>query len=348
MAFSSRGGRRQSRRTANCWFCPTCDKTLTRSRPGPGMVVSILAGVNADGSANMSAAGQWYQVAQQVSLSGDNSLELLMDNPLPPLPQGGYYVIEITGGFVNNSIVNNTVNLTGKSSTAIQLDGEDYGFKITGNHIIGGTIYGTVYTGTAISVGATYSAGGGSGAFPIPAGWTPLPNLGAVIEDNIIQDALGGIEIGVMHGANYWAATVVTASDTGRVYVTATVTGNTFEFDSSFLSSWATASVADRNNPAENTTPPTITVGSSFTAEGGGTIRQSSISLDSRQRLDRQRQRPADFRRPDRKRGDHPVQFRRRHRDRRHGHAAERMVRAGLRRHHQRRDRSTHRHRGDI
>ena len=136
---------------------------------------------------------------------------------------------------------------------------------------IGGTIYGTVYTGTAISVGSTiFSLRGGSGPFPLPAGWTALPNLGTVIEDNIIQDSLGGIMIGVMHGANYWEATVVTTSETGRVFVTATVTGNTFEFDSSFLSSWATAAVADRNNPAETTTPPTITVGAGSPQKGPG------------------------------------------------------------------------------
>ena len=80
------------------------------------MVVSILEGVNADGTANMSLAGTWYQVAQQVSLSSDNTLELLMHNPLPPMPQGGYYVIEITGGFINNSIVGNNLDLSGKSS----------------------------------------------------------------------------------------------------------------------------------------------------------------------------------------------------------------------------------------
>ena len=57
---------------------------------------------------------------------------------------------------------------------------------ITGNHFIGGTIYKTVYTGTAISVGATiYSSPGGSGPFPLPEGWTALPNLGTVIENNV-------------------------------------------------------------------------------------------------------------------------------------------------------------------
>ena len=74
----------------------------TPASPVPGLVVSILAGVNADGSANMSLAGQWYPVAQQVSLSADNTIELLMENPLPAMPAGGYYIVEVTGGFVNN------------------------------------------------------------------------------------------------------------------------------------------------------------------------------------------------------------------------------------------------------
>ncbi len=170
-------------------------------------MVSILAGVNADGTANMSLAGHWFQVAQQVSLSSNNTIELSWKTRCPPCPGGGYYVVEVTGGFVNNSIINNTLDLTGKSSTGIQLDGEDYGTRIIGNHFIGGTIYDNVYTGTAISLAPRSSRRpSGNGAFPLPAGWTALPNLGAVIEDNTIQDSLGGIMIGVQHGANYWAS----------------------------------------------------------------------------------------------------------------------------------------------
>ncbi len=56
---------------------------------GPGMVVSILAGVNSDGTANMSLAGQWFRVAQQVSLTSDNTIELLMEDPLPAMPYRG-------------------------------------------------------------------------------------------------------------------------------------------------------------------------------------------------------------------------------------------------------------------
>ena len=160
------------------------------------MVVSILEGVNADGTANMSLAGQWYQVAQQVSLTGDNTLELLMENPLPAMPPGGYYVIEITGGFVDNSIIDNTLDLAGKSSTGIQLDGEDYGTLIIGNQYHRRNDIRQRFTRERRSrlEPAFDSAAGGSGAFPLPAGWTALPNLGAVIEDNTIQDSLGGID----------------------------------------------------------------------------------------------------------------------------------------------------------
>jgi len=238
---------------------------------GPGLVVSILAGVNADGTPNMSLAGQWFRVAQQVSLSSTNTVELLMEDRLPPMPHGGYYVVEVTSGFVDNAFVNNTLNLSGKSSTGIVLNGEDFGTSIIGNDLIGGTIYETVYTGAAISLGASlYAAPSGNGAFPLPAGWTALPNLGAVVQDNTIEDSLGGIMIGVQHAVNYWQDQVETTSETGRVFVTASVTNNTFEYDSSFLGSWANAYAADGNNPAQNSTPPTITIGGGFSAEAPG------------------------------------------------------------------------------
>jgi hypothetical protein len=238
---------------------------------GPGMVVSILAGVNSDGTANMTLAGQWFRVAQQVSLTSDNTIELLMENPLPAMPPGGYYVVEVTSGFVNNAFINNTIDLTGKSSTGLVLNGEDYGTQIIGNHFIGGTTYNGDYTGTAISLSASlWSASSGNGAFPLPAGWTALPDLGTTIAQNTIQDSLGGIVIGVAHTVNYWEGLITSSSETGREFLTASVTENTFEFDSSFLSSWASSYVADRNNPAQSSTPPTVTIGSGFSAEAPG------------------------------------------------------------------------------
>lgn len=238
---------------------------------GPGLVVSILAGVNSNGSPNMSLAGQWFPVSQQVSLTASGTIELLMEDPLPAMPQGGYYIVEVTGGFVNNSFIDNNINLIGKSSTGIVLNGEDYDSHVIGNTFQGGSIYDDGYTGAAISVGAAIgSAPSGTGPFPLPAGWTALPDLGAVIDDNTIDDSLGGIVIGVQHAVNYWTATVGTASETGRVFVTATVSRNTFQYDSGFLSSWAAAYQTDGNDPAESSTPPTITIGSGFSAEAPG------------------------------------------------------------------------------
>ena len=187
------------------------------------------------------------------------------------------------------------------------LDGEDYGSRIIGNHFIGGTIYDNVYTGTAISLGAAIgSAASGTGAFPLPAGWTALPNLGTVIEDNTIDDSLGGIVIGVQHGVNYWEAQVDSTSETGRVFLTASVTSNMFEYDSSFLSSWAAASVADGNDPAETSTPPTVTIGSGFSAEAPGPYGSPRFPWTVGNADHRQRQRLADLRRPDRERRDGP------------------------------------------
>ena len=88
---------------------------------GPGLVVSILRGVGPGGAPDSSLAGEWFRVAQQVSLMFKTILliELLMDDPLPAMPQGGYYVVEVTGGFVNNSFIDNQINLAGKNSTAL-------------------------------------------------------------------------------------------------------------------------------------------------------------------------------------------------------------------------------------
>jgi hypothetical protein len=238
---------------------------------GPGLVVSILAGVVASGAPDMTTAGQWFRVAQQVSLTDQGTIELLMQDPLLPTPAGGYYVVEVTGGFVNNSFTDNQLDMTGSSSTGIVLAGEDYATRIVGNHFVGGTIYNNVYTGAAVSLGAAIgSAPGGSTAFPLPAGWTALPNLGAVIEDNVIDNSLGGIIIGVQHAVNYWEAQIGSTSETGRVFLTAAVTSNTFNYDSSFLTSWAASSAAEGNNPAQNSMPPTVTIGSGFSAEPPG------------------------------------------------------------------------------
>lgn len=237
---------------------------------GPGTVVSILEGVNADGTPNMTLAGTYYRVAQQASLSG-STITLLMLDSLPAPPPGGYYVVEVTGGFVDDTISGNTLDLTGKSSTGVKLDGEDYGITITGNHFIGGTIFDNGYAGTAISLGAAISSSSSTGvAFPLPWGWTALPSLGATITDNIIQDSLGGIQVSVEHTEDYWTSTITSTSLDGRVYLTATITGNTFEYDASFLQAWATQYAALGNDPSQSSMPPTISLGTGASPDAPG------------------------------------------------------------------------------
>ena len=101
--------------------------------------------------------------------------------------------------------------------------------EVIGNHFIGGTISDGPATGQAIFLGATTAtAAVGSGEYALPAGWTVQVNLGNVIEDNVIQDSLGGINIAVDQSPT-------SETTFGRVYITATIVGNTsrgFKFSS--------------------------------------------------------------------------------------------------------------------
>jgi hypothetical protein len=98
-----------------------------------------------------------------------------------------------------------------------------------------------------------------------------MPILGTVIEDNVIKDALGGIQIGGEHGftLNSTVNGTWSESTTGRVFVTAAVIGNVFEWDQTFLSLWENTYYAPAGNllavpgePSESELLPTLTVGS--------------------------------------------------------------------------------------
>ena len=112
-------------------------------------------------------------MAQQVSLTADNTIELLMEDPLPALPQGGYYVVEVTGGFVNNSIsliIRSTLPASPRSGSC--LNGADYGSRITGNDFVGGSSASPYLHAGPPSRSRRRSARRlrGTGAFPLPAG----------------------------------------------------------------------------------------------------------------------------------------------------------------------------------
>jgi hypothetical protein len=238
---------------------------------GPGLVVSILGKAGAGGVSQAAPAGEWFRVALQVSLSASNTIELLMEDPLPTSPDGGYYIVEVTSGFVNTFFENNHIDLAGKSSIGLVLNGADYGSRITGNVFLGGSSGSPVYTQTAISVTSLIlSAASGTGAFPLPEGWTALPDLGTVVQGNTIRDFLGGIVVGVQHFLNYWEARVESSSETGRVFVTASVTGNVFEYDAAFLDAWSATCASFGNDPAETSSPPPVTIGSGWSAQAPG------------------------------------------------------------------------------
>ena len=85
-----KGGRRRYRPDGRLLVITGLRAGAAPALTGPGMVVSILSGVNADGSANMAVAGTWYPIAQQASLSG-GTIELLLQDPLPAAPAPAGY-----------------------------------------------------------------------------------------------------------------------------------------------------------------------------------------------------------------------------------------------------------------
>ncbi|MGO9596466.1 MAG: hypothetical protein ACLP7Q_00415 [Isosphaeraceae bacterium] len=256
---------------------PGVRQSLVQAVTGPGDVVSILSGVNSDGSPNMTYAGQYFRVAQQVPIAfgTGNNLELLLDDALPQPPSGGYFVVEVTPGFVNDSFINNKINLANKTSTALKLDGDTFGTRITGNQVSYGSVYNGVFPQVAMLIGAGTNSGATSGtSYNLPLNWTTLPDLGTVIQGNTFRNSLG-LVLGVEHFISYYSAQNETALSTGRVYLTASVLQNTFTWNSSLLTgskSWAPAFTSDLsgNDPVESSSPPTITIGENLSVDPAG------------------------------------------------------------------------------
>ena len=242
-----------------------------------------------------------------------------MEDPLPPMPQGGYYVVEVTGGFVNNSIVDNTLDLTGKSSTGIVLerrglwDADRRQPLHRRNDLRAPSTPGPrSRSGRAIG-----SAASRERSVSAARGLDRAADLGAVIEDNTIHDSLGGILIGVQHAVNYWAgAGRHSLGDRPRLR---DGVGHRQHVRVRFELSSARGRPRMPpigNNPAETSTPPTVTIGSGWSAEAPGPYGSPRFPWTVGGADHRQRQRSPDLRRPDRERRDGPGQFRRGHRGR--------------------------------
>ena len=239
---------------------------------GTGFIVSIMNTTNSNGSAN-TLAGEWFPIAQQVSVSPP---EFLMQSPLP----AGSYTISIASASVGDQYTYNTINTGSNPCTAIQLPGNQFGTQVLHNTIIqvGGYVYPwyaiailleVIYTDVAAAAPTpTYP-------YPLETTWTRVPDLGVTIAYNTIENSPGGIEIDVDHGPQINAST-------GRLYLKAIVDDNTIEWTQAWLNSWGAPDngasetfygLVDTNgnpanSPADNSRPPTITVGDGFSVNG--------------------------------------------------------------------------------
>ena len=118
-----------------------------------------------------------------------------------------------------------------------------------------------------------------------------------MVQGNTIRDFLGGIVVGVQHFLNYWEARVESSSETGRVFVTASVTGNVFEYDAAFLSCVVGVLCFLRQQSRRDVDAAAGDDRKRLEPAGSGPLRQPALSLDCRRGRHRQRCRFADFRR---------------------------------------------------
>ena len=180
---------------------PDLQLTVNTLQPGlaagPGAIGSILAGVNSNGSAKMTTAGEGFLYGEQTRClpgnDGFEDLELLMQDPLPAMPSGGYYIIEVNSGYVNTSFISNSINLNGKSSTGFVLTGDDFGARVIGNAFYAGhELRRRIHRQRHLDPGpsSNHRRVRNRG---YPKGYTGTPDLGTLIENNVIQDALGGV-----------------------------------------------------------------------------------------------------------------------------------------------------------
>ena len=169
-----------------------------------GDVVSLLTGP---------AAGQFRRIAQIIDTE-----TYLVD---PPIPKGTE-VVSIARGFVGESFQKNRIDIRGgQKSAGMVLVGNHFGTRVIGNHLLGGA--------NSIRFAACPTE------TPVVWGWSHAPFLGAVIEDNILEDAAGGAVLGVEHSARD------VKSNKGRTYMTIALNRNVVRWTEPFLQRYASS-----------------------------------------------------------------------------------------------------------
>ena len=191
-----------------------------------GSVVAVVAGPD---------AGRYRRVAQAL---GPGTYRL--DEPLPP----GVEAVSIATGFVDETFRDNVLDLRGsKVAAGLVLVGDHFGTRVSGNTLKGG--------GEAIRLTAAPTE------WPVSWGWSHAPALGVVVAGNTIEDAWRGATITVEHGP-------AVKSSKGRVYLTASLTGNTFRWTAPFL-----ARLAREEAETSKATPRAWTIGDAGSLDPG-------------------------------------------------------------------------------
>ena len=204
-----------------------------------GSVVSILSGRDNghmnDAGAGGNSTGEWFLV-DQVLASTSTGVVLLMNRPMPldPNPQYGYD-IEVDPGQVNPTFDDNTINLSDTFSHGLVLNGNDYDTRIVGNHFIGGDQMersggSDVAEGLAFIVSSSSTNLSGDPE-------TYIPSFGTIIDNNVIQNSLGGGDLSLSHTPQL--------STADKTFITATVTRNVWEWNDNFV----TAGTPFRDSP---------------------------------------------------------------------------------------------------
>jgi hypothetical protein len=151
-------------------------------------------------------AGQWRRVVHAI-----DETTYLLDSPLPP----DVDIVSIALGFIKETYANNRIDARGSSSTVCMVfPGNHFGVVVQNNHFLG--------------AGQAFQMTGCPTTRPGIWGWTHSPLFGGVIEGNRIEDSARGGFLAVWHDS-------VTKTNSGRVYMSANVVGNTAVWTSDFL-----------------------------------------------------------------------------------------------------------------
>ncbi|MGC8643932.1 MAG: hypothetical protein ACP5XB_29080 [Isosphaeraceae bacterium] len=182
-----------------------------------GDVVSLLSGP---------AAGQYRRIAQVI-----DSQTYLVDSLVPK----GTEIVSISRGFVGETFERNTIDMRrGKKSCGFILAGNHFAVRVAQNHVLGGNL--------ALALAACPSE------TPVIWGWSHVPVLGAVVEDNTFEDCVAGALFNVEHNQNI-------KTNKGRTYMSLTLSGNLVRWSEGFLRRLKASGGA--------VPPPGLTVGNS-------------------------------------------------------------------------------------